>query len=237
MKTVLTVKNIVVINAVIAITILSGCVLMPREYSTSKYNIAVGLYIKSETNKVYVKKANSLFQNCIPYKYRGRGDTKNYFDGMSCDFEKNIPNNIEFQYLVGLSDDETQKKYYGKEITNKTTYKTEYFDLNGNKVSLEQWYERGEQKENQAIMSLPQSAWKTYKIDVKSILKKYRGVRPKGTPIIAAVPIGIGAPIGSPFKSLINQRYLAIGVDISKNGVNVEEHLSWANRTMENFTY
>ncbi len=233
MENFLNLKNIMLASGLVAVTMLIGCTAIPSDGSRVAYknNTSVGLSINSKTQLVYVKRKNKLFENCIPHRTGSVADTDEFVVGMRCTFASSIPDSIEFQYLAGLTNDETFAKYYGKHIIRHPGPGTDYFDLNGKKVSLDEWHKNGAQRERQAIMSLPTSAWKTYKIDLKSIMKKYKGVQPKGTPSIA------GSPIPNPLKA-IHRRGLTIRVDIDPNNkATMKEVYFWEGGTVENFTY
>ncbi len=239
MENFLNLKNIIVASGLVAVTMLIGCSTVARDGSRIAYknNTRVNLAISSKEDYIYIKRPNSLFQNCVPNKSRSSAsDTKDYFSFMNCDFQQNIPDTISFQYLVEPSDNDI-REYFGKSVINYNTNSLEYFDIYGNKVSSkEEWLRRGSERQHKAIMALPTSAWKTYTIDLKSIMNKYKGVKPKGTPTLGGLPVGIGVPIGSPFGGL-HKRELRLKVDITDNKVTVKERYSWESGAVENFTY
>jgi|GEM_PF-5602793 len=194
-----------------------------------------GFSVTSPDTLIVVKNTD-IFKKCIP---KDGEDPKNeYFIGVRCIFKGKAPDGFNITYAVWLDDNERRNRFYGKieyvydEESGVTVPR--YIDINGNIVSREVWEERATKKIDKAISEFPESAWKTYTIDAKNRLEKYKGKTPDGQPMGLTIPIGWGIFLPSILPSL-KDKTLNLDININKNGkVEVEEDYHWKNELPSN---
>ena len=100
--------------------------------------------------------------------------------GTHCTFQpKDIPEKVVIEYARFMSSKESDK-FYGKgPVTDASGVKT-YYGADGEAFSDQVSYvAAGRKKQAKAIAQLPPSAWHTFTIYPKQLLKKYQGVTPE----------------------------------------------------------
>jgi len=87
---------------------------------------------------------------------------------------------VVIEYARFMSSKESTRTFYGKQVWVMEDISQNYFvNLKGERVSHEEWARQGKLKEKAYINSLPPSAWRTFTIYPKQLLKKYQGVTPE----------------------------------------------------------
>ena len=151
---------------------LGGCASNPL--ATTKLIIQMQ---SSGTGSLYAMKNSPGFNNCSPtpntqYGYSIYGD--------HCTFQpKDIPEKVVIEYARWLKSGEGTRKYKGTSEYDSDSGEFVYRNLEGVKLSREQWLKEGWRREVNAIAQLPPSAWHTFTIYPKQLLKKYQGVTPE----------------------------------------------------------
>lgn len=182
-----------------------------------------------------VIKNTSIFKKCKP-TYSYEDNNAEYFVGVSCVFEGKAPDKFTITYAVWFDDEEDTKRFYGEEIWSFDSGLDDntYITIDGNSVTRDEWIKRGKEKRKQAIAQLPDSAWQTYTVDIKSTLEKYEGKTPEGNPMGIAIPIGWGIYYPSLFPNL-KDRTLSLDIRIDKEGnVELKEDYRWENELPAN---
>ena len=133
----------------------------------------------SGTGMLYAMKNSAGFEKCSPkvntqYGYSIYGD--------HCNFQpKDVPEKVVIEYAPFMGNKESTRTFYGKQVWIMEDISQNYFvNLKGERVSQEEWARQGKLKEKAYINSLPPSAWRTFTIYPKQILKEYQGVTPQG---------------------------------------------------------
>lgn len=188
-------------------------------------------------DSLIVIKNTSIFKQCEPKHPYENNDSK-YFVGVSCRFEGKALDTFDITYATWFDREEQRKRFYGKiedvYDNDREVTVARYLDIDGNIVTRDVWQERAQEKINDAISQLPDSAWQTYTVDVKSRLAKYKGKTPEGRPMGIVIPLGLGMVYPSLFPSL-KDRTLNLDIRIDKQGnVEVEEHYNWENELRQN---
>ena len=170
-------KIFVLISLAIPIT---GCAFTPK--------LILSLNFKTESDITYVVKRTPQMENCSnPIQY-----VPNYlWWGTGCTFSVGKrPENITIIYTKWLTNEESDRRYYGKSTFNSENFNTvsTYYNLDNKVVTQDEWVKQGLIKEFSAIDKLPPSVWHTYTIDTKAIMKKYRGKLPPGLPNGSILP-------------------------------------------------
>lgn len=194
-----------------------------------------GFSVTSSDTLIVVKNTD-IFKKCIPKD--GENVNSEYFIGVRCIFNGKAPDEFSITYAVWLNDEERRNRFYGKieyvydEESGVTVPR--YIDINGNVVSREVWGERATKKIDKAISELPESAWKTYTVNTKSRLEKYKSITPDGQPMGITIPIGWGIFLPSVLPSL-QDRTLNLDIRIDQNGkVDIKEDYGWENELPSN---
>ena len=133
--------------------------------------------IDHQADTMYAMKNSPGFEKCYPKVNTDYGYS---IYGGHCTFQpKDVPEKVVIEYARFMSSQES-KKFYGKgPVTNASGVKT-YYGADGQAYSDRISYsEAGNKKQGQAIAQLPPSAWRTFTIYPKQLLKKYQGVTPE----------------------------------------------------------
>jgi hypothetical protein len=131
----------------------------------------------SKAGTLYAMKNSAGLENCMNNRNNPNGYS---IYGGHCTFQpKDVPEKVVIEYARFMSSQES-KKFYGKgPVTNASGVKT-YYGADGQAYSDRISYsEAGNKKQGQAIAQLPPSAWRTFTIYPKQLLKKYQGVTPE----------------------------------------------------------
>ena len=152
---------------------LGGCASYPL--APTKLMVTMKDY---QADTMYAMKNSAGFNNCSPTPNTQYGYS---IYGGHCTFQpKDIPEKVVIEYARFMSTDEKISTFYGESVwvieDNSPKY---YLNLNGERVSHEEWVREGKLKEKAYINSLPPSAWHTFTIYPKQLLKKYQGVTPE----------------------------------------------------------
>ena len=151
---------------------LGGC----SSYPLAPTELTVKLS-SSEAGSLYVYKNSSGFENCYPKMNSQYGYS---IWGGHCILEpKDVPEKVVIEYARWLKSGEGTRKYKGSSEYDSDSGEFVYRNPKGVKLSREQWLKEGWQREVNAIAKLPPSAWRTFTIYPKQLLKKYQGVTPK----------------------------------------------------------
>lgn len=149
--------------------------------------------------------------------------------GFNCNFKSsNIPDKMTITYSKWMTQEESKKRFYGKSTfdPDKEPMYT-YYDLDNNVVAKETWLQEGNKREFAAIDKLPPSAWHTYTIDTKAIMKKYQGKLPPGLPNGSILP-GLPAlfPPAQPSEVVIS-----IYIDPKTGAISTKDTYRWQTPT------
>ena len=152
---------------------LGGC----SSYPLAPTELTVKLSSR-EAGSLYVYKNSSGFENCYPKMNSQYGYS---IWGGHCILEpKDVPEKVVIEYARFMGNKEITRTFYGKQVWVMEDISQNYFvNLKGERVSHEEWARQGKLKEKAYINSLPPSAWHTFTIYPKQLLKKYQGVTPK----------------------------------------------------------
>lgn len=194
-----------------------------------------GISVDGEDYFIVIKNT-SIFEKCKPAYSFYESKESDYFFGVRCLFE-NIepPDSFEITYAVWPNGDIDFERFFGKETWRYGPgVDNIYIDLEGNSLTKEEWLRNGNKNLNKAIAQLPDSAWQTYTVNVKSTSEKYKDKTPEGRPMGIVIPLGWGMVYPSLFPSL-KDRTLNLDIRIDKQGhVEVEEHYNWENELPNN---
>lgn len=186
------------------------------------------------SESLIVVKNTSVFEKCIPDHPYEDSDSK-YFLGVSCRFESKVPDTFNITYATWLDRDKDTEQFYGQEIwINEPGVANKYISVDGQNLNSDKWMALGAKNRKKAIAQLPDSAWQTYTVNLKSTLEKYKDKTPEGRPRGIVIPLGLGMVYPSLFPSL-KDRTLNLDIRIDKQGhVEVEEHYNWENELRQN---
>lgn len=194
-----------------------------------------GISVDGEDYFIVIKNT-SIFEKCKPAYSFYESKESDYFFGVRCLFENTAPpDSFEIVYAIWPNDDIGFERFFGKEIWKyEPGVDNIYIDLEGNSLTKEEWLRNGNKNLNKAIAQLPDSAWKTYTVDVKSTLEKYKDKTPEGRPMGIVIPFGWGTYFPSLFPSL-QDRIIQFDLLIDKEGnVELEEDYRWKNELPSN---
>ena len=157
--------------------VLSGCATAVNTPFAST-RLILNLRVPTSMGVLYAMKNSPGFEKCYPKVNTDYGYS---ILGGHCAFTpKDTPDKIVIEYARFMSTDERISTFYGESVwvieNNSPKY---YLDLKGERVSQEEWARQGKLKEKAYINSLPPSAWRTFIIYPKQLLKKYQGVTPE----------------------------------------------------------
>ena len=194
-----------------------------------------GFDLDGSDSRVVIKNT-SIFKQCKPIYSHYESEKSNYFFGVRCSFENRIPpDSFEIVYAVWPNDDISFERFFGEEVWRYESGESNiYTSTDGKRVSKEEWMTLGNENLNQVVEQLPESAWQTYTVEVKSTLEKYKDKTPEGRPMGIVIPLGLGMVYPSLFPSL-KDRTLNLDIRIDKQGnIEVEEKYNWENELRQN---
>ena len=132
----------------------------------------------SKAGTLYAMKNSAGLENCMNNRNNPNGYS---IYGGHCTFQpKDVPEKVVIEYARFMGNKEITRTFYGKQVWVMEDISQNYFvNLKGERVSHEEWARQGKLKEKAYINSLPPSAWRTFTIYPKQLLKKYQGVTPE----------------------------------------------------------
>ena len=131
----------------------------------------------SKAGTLYAMKNSAGLENCMNNRNNPNGYS---IYGGHCTFQpKDVPEKVVIEYARWLKSGEGTRRYKGTSGYDAESNEFVYRNLQGVKLSREQWLKEGWQREVNAIAQLPPSAWRTFTIYPKQLLKKYQGVTPE----------------------------------------------------------
>ena len=165
-----------------------------------KANAQTEYIIKFEqqsNSNTYLIKKDKLFSQCILSLDDGQDYT---IWGDKCKFVQMPRENFSVSYTNWMSLEEELARFYGRaEVISSDLSKGIYYDTQGNKVTYEDWYEKGSLKRKEAIAKIGTQHWHTYKFNVQELTSKYKNKTPEGKALGTTIGIGIA---GLQFPSL-----------------------------------
>ena len=136
----------------------------------------------SKAGTLYAMKNSAGLKNCMNNRNNPNGYS---IYGGHCTFQpKDIPEKVVIEYARFMSSKESVKRFYGHQEFADNEYGVLYYSpegkvYNGEYGGRTAYVSSGKQRQAQAIAQLPPSAWHTFIIYPKQLLKKYQGVTPE----------------------------------------------------------
>lgn len=163
---------------------------------------------KQESNSdTYLIKKDKLFSQCILSSDDGQDYT---IWGDKCKFVQMPKGDFSVSYTNWMSIEEEIARFYGRaEVISSDLNTGIYYDTQGNKVTYDDWYNKGTSKKNQAINNISNQQWHTYKLNMQDLTAMYKNKLPEGKPLGATIGIGIaGLQFPSLTPSLEDKRFI-----------------------------